>query len=80
MMDSQDAAMRMDRSRLEELTARERERFVRTRQRSAALFAASRRTLTAGVPMSWMTMWAGGFPLFFKEAHGARLTDVDGHE
>jgi len=25
-------------------------------------------------------MWAGGFPLFFEEASGARLTDVDGKE
>jgi glutamate-1-semialdehyde 2,1-aminomutase len=25
-------------------------------------------------------MWAGGFPLFFAEARGASLTDVDGHE
>jgi glutamate-1-semialdehyde 2,1-aminomutase len=24
-------------------------------------------------------MWAGGFPLFFSEASGARVTDVDGH-
>jgi glutamate-1-semialdehyde 2,1-aminomutase len=30
--------------------------------------------------MSWMTMWSGGFPLFFDRADGARLTDVDGHE
>ena len=30
--------------------------------------------------MSWMTKWAGGFPLVLAEAHGARVTDVDGHE
>ena len=25
-------------------------------------------------------MWAGGFPLYLVSAHGARLTDLDGHE
>jgi glutamate-1-semialdehyde 2,1-aminomutase len=33
-----------------------------------------------GVPMPWMAIWPGGFPLFFTEAHGNRITDVDGHE
>ena len=30
--------------------------------------------------MPWMIRWAGGFPVFAAEAHGARFTDVDGHE
>jgi glutamate-1-semialdehyde 2,1-aminomutase len=34
----------------------------------------------AGVPMPWMTMWRGGFPVYLAEAHGARVTDVDGNE
>jgi glutamate-1-semialdehyde 2,1-aminomutase len=67
-------------ARLKQLIARERERFVREHPRSAAQFADTSRTLLGGVPMSWMAMWAGGFPLFFEEAEGARLTDVDGHE
>jgi glutamate-1-semialdehyde 2,1-aminomutase len=70
----------IDRSRLEALTARERERFAREHAGSAQLFDKTGRTLLGGVPMSWMAMWAGGFPLFFDEAWGARLTDVDGHE
>jgi len=70
----------VDRERLRALTARERDRFRRTHQRSAALYEDGRGSLVGGVPMSWMTMWAGGFPLFFTEASGARLTDVDGHE
>jgi glutamate-1-semialdehyde 2,1-aminomutase len=28
--------------------------------------------------MPWMSEWSGGFPLFFHEAHGNRITDVDG--
>ncbi len=30
--------------------------------------------------MTWMSKWAGGFPLVFREAHGATLMDLDGHE
>jgi len=41
---------------------------------------AARVNLLGGVPMAWMTRWPGAFPLFFSEAHGARFTDVDGHE
>jgi glutamate-1-semialdehyde 2,1-aminomutase len=70
----------IDRERLERLTARERHRFVRDHPRSAALFDETSATLLGGVPMSWMTMWAGGFPLFFENAVGARVTDVDGCE
>ena len=32
-----------------------------------------------GVPMPWMAKWVGGYPLFYAEAHGARIVDVDGH-
>ena len=30
--------------------------------------------------MPWMMAWAGGFPVFAREASGARIVDVDGHE
>ena len=30
--------------------------------------------------MTWMRMWPGGFPLYLREAPGARLTDLDGNE
>ncbi len=30
--------------------------------------------------MTWMNKWAGGFPLSFDQAHGAVITDIDGHE
>jgi glutamate-1-semialdehyde 2,1-aminomutase len=35
--------------------------------------------LLGGVPMTWMAKWAGGFPLYFTEARGNRITDADGH-
>jgi glutamate-1-semialdehyde aminotransferase len=36
-------------------------------------------SLLSGVPMNWMTRWPGSFPVFFREASGATVTDVDGH-
>ena len=43
-----------------------------------ALYERAKGSLLSGVPMNWMTKWAGGFPLFVAHAGGARLTDVDG--
>ena len=69
----------IDRTRLAALVRRERATFAERNPRSRALFAEARKTLLGGVPMSWMSMWAGGFPLFFEHAGGSSLTDVDGH-
>ena len=65
---------------LAELTVRERERFEQDHPRSRQLHEEARSSLLAGVPMSWMAMWPGGFPLYLDRAHGATLMDVDGNE
>src|SRR6266704_3216602 len=65
---------------LEKLMQRELERFREEHPRSAELSERAKRSLLAGVPMHWMVRWAGGFPVFAAEAHGARFRDVDGHE
>jgi glutamate-1-semialdehyde 2,1-aminomutase len=65
---------------LEELTARERELFASRNSRSKELHDAARASLLAGVPMSWMTMWVGGHPIYADEARGAHIVDVDGNE
>ena len=65
---------------LEALSARERERFAADHPRSRELHEQARGSLLAGVPMSWMTMWAGGHPVYLAEAHGASVVDVDGNE
>jgi len=70
----------VDRARLGKLMARELERFEQDHPRSRELFERSKANLLAGVPMPWMTEWAGSFPVFVAEAHGARFTDVDGRE
>ena len=63
-----------------ELLARELEHFERANPRSLALAREAEEPLLAGVPMPWMIRWAGGFPVFAADAHGARFRDVDGHE
>jgi len=63
-----------------ELVGRERELYEKTHPRSRELHEEARSSLLAGVPMSWMTMWAGGFPLYMDRAHGATIADVDGNE
>jgi glutamate-1-semialdehyde 2,1-aminomutase len=69
----------VDRGRLSELMARESERFVREHPTSGRLFERGKASLLAGVPMPWMSEWAGPYPVFVAEAEGARFTDVDGH-
>src|SRR5215210_6079075 len=72
--------MPFDRGRLSALLAREAEAFATARPRSRALFERAGGALLGGVPMPWMMRWAGGFPVFAREASGARIVDVDGHE
>src|ERR1700735_3990513 len=70
----------VNRTRLASLTGRERETYAATHPRSRAAFRSSGQHLLGGVPMTWMRMWPGGFPLYLASAHGARLTDIDGHD
>jgi glutamate-1-semialdehyde 2,1-aminomutase len=70
----------LDRDRLGELLGAEEERFVRTHRRSGELYERAKRSLLAGVPMPWMTEWAGPYPVFAATASGARITDVDGNQ
>ncbi|HSL16214.1 MAG TPA: aspartate aminotransferase family protein [Actinomycetota bacterium] len=68
----------VDRTLLRELMTREEDRFVMDHPRSEELFERGKANLLAGVPMPWMSEWAGPFPVFVAEAEGARFTDVDG--
>jgi glutamate-1-semialdehyde 2,1-aminomutase len=63
-----------------DLLNRELERFDREHPRSRELSRQAEQSLLAGVPMPWMIRWAGGFPVFAADAHGARFRDVDGRE
>src|SRR5216684_5113390 len=70
----------INREKLKELSVREEQRFVSEHLKSAEMYARARKSLLGGVPMNWMQKWAGAFPVFVAEAHGAHFTDVDGHE
>jgi glutamate-1-semialdehyde 2,1-aminomutase len=70
----------LDRQRLRQLHARELQQFTDLHRRSAALHERARASMVAGVPMPWMARWAGRFPIYVRQAAGARITDVDGHE
>lgn len=74
----------MDRARIKELLKREGKRFDEQHPKSKALFERAKSSLLAGVPMNWLFFdWVsliGAFPFFAKEARGAHLIDVDGHE
>jgi glutamate-1-semialdehyde 2,1-aminomutase len=70
----------IDRSRLQRLLADERAAYAASHPRSAAAYAEAHPHLLGGVPMTWMNMAAGGFPLYLKNARGARVTDIDDRE
>ena len=70
----------MTRAAVRALTERELERFVAEHPRSLELAGRAKSSLLGGVPMHWMVRWAGGFPVFARDAHGSRFTDVDGIE
>jgi glutamate-1-semialdehyde 2,1-aminomutase len=69
----------IDREHLAGLISRERETYAQRHAGSRHAFESGGANLLGGVPMTWMRMWAGGFPLYFAEARGARLTDIDGN-
>ena len=65
--------------RVDALMKRELERFGERNPRSKAIHDSAGEALLSGVPMNWMTRWPGQHPVFFDQARGNSLTDVDGH-
>ena len=70
----------IDRIRLKTLIGRERSAYRANFAGSRDAHEAAGEHLLGGVPMTWMRMWPGGFPIYHATASGARLTDIDGHE
>ncbi len=58
---------------------RELATFEAAHPRSREIHEQADEALLSGVPMNWMTRWPGSHPVFFEEANGNRLTDVDGN-
>ena len=69
----------IDRGRLATVLAAEQTTYTDAHPRSRELYSCAG-NLFGRVPMTWMNMWSGGFPLYLDRARGARVSDVDGHE
>jgi glutamate-1-semialdehyde 2,1-aminomutase len=69
----------IDRARLADLLDAERTTYAEHNPRSRRLYDQADH-LFGRVPMTWMNMWRGGFPLYLDRAWGNRVVDVDGHE
>ncbi len=67
----------VDRGRVRSLLATEHAAYAAAHPASRALYDQAT-NLFGQVPMTWMNMWSGGFPLYFDSARGNRVTDVDG--
>ena len=72
--------MELDRKRLSVVLAEEEQRFVDLHPTSHQRSVEAGEHLLGGVPMPWMSRWPGAFPIFFREATGARFSDVDSLE
>jgi glutamate-1-semialdehyde 2,1-aminomutase len=69
----------VDRGRLAELLEHERSDYAQRNPLSGKAFASAEH-LFGRVPMTWMNMRAGAFPLYLDSARGARVRDLDGHD
>ncbi len=67
----------LNRNKLTQLLQKEEALFHKSHPKSFELYQRAKKSLHGGVPMLWMVRWAGSFPVFVKEAKGARFTDVD---
>ncbi len=69
----------VSRERLAQLRAIEEARFIELHPKSKIASDDAKKNMYAGVPMSWMAKWPGPYPIFIKEAKGARFRDIDGN-
>jgi glutamate-1-semialdehyde 2,1-aminomutase len=65
---------------LQALATAERQRFIAAHPMSLALAQRCAPHWLFGVPLHWMNDWSTPFGLHVAHAHGAHVTDVDGHE
>lgn len=68
----------IDRKKLDLRLQEETTRFKTDHPNCYKLYERAKGCLLDGVPMNWMVRWAGGFPLFVKEAKGASFVCEDG--
>ena len=69
----------IDPEKIRTLHEREEKLYRQQNPRSLELYQRSLETLPNGVPNYWIKYFPHPYPLFFKEANGAHVTDVDGN-
>jgi glutamate-1-semialdehyde 2,1-aminomutase len=72
--------MEIIRGKLKEQYQKEVGLFEKTHTKSGELFRKAQGSLLQGVPMNWMTKWAGSYPVFVADAKGAHFRDADGND
>jgi glutamate-1-semialdehyde 2,1-aminomutase len=72
------SAVKLSKSRVAELIAREEERFRKAQPKSHALWLEARKVLPRGVPSSFQD--SPPQPIFIDRGKGSRIWDVDGNE
>lgn len=70
----------INREKLQVQYAKEVELFEKNHKKSGELYEKAQDSLLQGVPMNWMTKWAGSYPVFVSKAKGAHFQDVDGND
>ena len=68
----------LDRAKLAQELIHEQSLHLTRTTTSRTMFESSNHLL-GRVPMTWMNKWSGGYPLYLDNAHGNRITDVDGN-
>ena len=70
----------IDRKKLKSQMIKEIEMFEKNHKKSGELYKKAKGSLLQGVPMNWMTKWAGSYPVYVASAKGAHFQDVDGND
>lgn len=70
----------IDRKKLKSQMIKEIEMFEENHKKSGELYKKAKGSLLQGVPMNWMTKWAGSYPVYVASAKGAHFQDVDGND
>ncbi|HUM56592.1 MAG TPA: aspartate aminotransferase family protein [Bacillota bacterium] len=70
----------IDRQKLKSQMKKEIEMFEKNHKKSGELYRKAKESLLQGVPMNWMTKWAGSYPVYVASAKGAHFQDVDGND
>lgn len=72
------SAVRIDRGRIDELTAREQQKLDDGTRKSGEMYERARRSLAGGVSSSYQVREP--WPIYLEKGHGSKVWDVDGNE